>query len=107
MDVNQSSHDVWPSPMLVHYIHFRALLPPKGILPGAKCTLLPSLGCLTVQDLTRQLHAACRQLESHRRVRDVKTESLLDRGHAATCHNLTAASDAVMQVALSSVAWLA
>jgi len=40
-------------------------------------------------------------------VTDAKTELLLDHGHATTCHNLTAASDVLMQVALSSVAWLA
>jgi len=38
-DVNQTLHDVWLSPGLVHYIHFRGLLPPSGILPGAKFTL--------------------------------------------------------------------
>jgi len=42
-DVNQTLHHVWPSPGLVHYIHFRGLLPPNGILAGAKFTLRPSL----------------------------------------------------------------
>ena len=43
-EVNQTLHDVWPSPELVHYIYiFRGLLPPDGILPGAKVTLRPSL----------------------------------------------------------------
>jgi len=37
---NQTSHDVWPSPELVHYnIHFWGLLPLDGIFPGAKFTL--------------------------------------------------------------------
>jgi len=35
---------VWKSPGLVHYIcTFGGLLPPDGILPGAKFTLRPSL----------------------------------------------------------------
>ena len=38
-EANQTLHDVWPSLVLVHYIHFRELLPPDGILPGAKFTL--------------------------------------------------------------------
>jgi len=42
MEVNQTLHDVWPSPGLVH-IHFWRLLPPNGILPHAKLTLHPSL----------------------------------------------------------------
>ena len=42
-EVNQTLHGVWPSPGLVHYLHFRGLLPPNGILPGAKFTLRPSL----------------------------------------------------------------
>ena len=38
-EINQILHDVWPSPG----IHFGGLLPPNGILPGAKFTLRPSL----------------------------------------------------------------
>ena len=41
-EVNQTLHYVWPSPVLVHYIHFRDLLPPDGILPRAKFTFCPS-----------------------------------------------------------------
>jgi len=41
-EVNQNLHDVWPSPGLVYYIHFRWLMPPNGILPFAKFTLRPS-----------------------------------------------------------------
>jgi len=36
-------HDLWPSPGLVHYIHFQGLLPRDGILPRAKFTLRPTL----------------------------------------------------------------
>jgi len=39
-DVHQTLHDVWDG---TSYIHFRGLLPPKGIWPGAKFTLSPSL----------------------------------------------------------------
>ena len=44
-EVNQTLHDVWSSPALLHYIYiyFRGLLPPNGILPAAKFTLRPSL----------------------------------------------------------------
>jgi len=45
-EANQTLHDIWPSPGLVHYIlyiHFRGLLPRYGILSGAKFTLRPSL----------------------------------------------------------------
>ena len=41
--VNQTLYHVWPSPALVYYIHFLGLLPPNGILPHSKLTLLPSL----------------------------------------------------------------
>ena len=36
VEVNQTLHDVWPSPGLVRYIHFLEHLPPNGILPVAK-----------------------------------------------------------------------
>jgi len=34
-EVNQSLHDVWPSPGLVHYIYILGGLAPNGILPAA------------------------------------------------------------------------
>ena len=44
LEANQTLHDVWPSPGLVHCIYiFSGLLSPKGILPGAKFTLRRSL----------------------------------------------------------------
>jgi len=44
-EVNQTSHDVLPSPGLAGtlYIHFPGLLPRNGILRRAKFTLCPSL----------------------------------------------------------------
>jgi len=42
--VNQTLHDVWPSPGLLHYIYiFGGSLAPNGILPGAKFIFRPSL----------------------------------------------------------------
>ena len=42
-EVNQTLHDVWPSPGLVHYIYILGALAPDRILPGAIFTLCPSL----------------------------------------------------------------
>ena len=43
LDANQTLHDVWPAPGLVHYVYiFWGLLPPDRTLPGAKLTLRPS-----------------------------------------------------------------
>jgi len=36
LEVNQTLHDLWPSPGLVHYIHFRGLLPPDGFFSTCK-----------------------------------------------------------------------
>jgi len=52
-DVNQTLPDVWPSPGTL-YIHFRGLLPPNGILPGAKFTLLPNLVFCYIGSITAQ-----------------------------------------------------
>ena len=50
---NQTLHDSWPSPGLVHYIYrFSELLPPDRILPGAKFTLRPSLAFGYIGSLT-------------------------------------------------------
>jgi len=55
MSLNQTLHDIWPSPGLVQHIYiFRGLFPPNGILPGAKFTLLPSLASPV---LTALLHS--------------------------------------------------
>jgi len=39
MEVNQTLHNVWLSPGLVHYIHFWELLPPNGIA-SKSCIIL-------------------------------------------------------------------
>ena len=52
-DVNQTLHDVWPSPGLVHYIYiFRGSC--KGILPGAKFNLCPSLALSYIGSIITQ-----------------------------------------------------
>jgi len=43
MELNQTLHDVWPSPGMVHYIY---------ILPGAKFTLCPSLAFSYIGSIT-------------------------------------------------------
>jgi len=43
-DINQTLHDVWPSPVLVYYIYiFWGSCPPNRILTAAKFTSRPSL----------------------------------------------------------------
>jgi len=50
--VNQALHDLWLSPGLELYIHFRGLLPPNGTLPGAKFTLHLSLMFSYIRSVT-------------------------------------------------------
>jgi len=61
MEVNKTLQDVWPSPALVHYIHFWGLLPPNGILPAAKFTLRPSLAFSYIGSVTAQHSSIGRQ----------------------------------------------
>jgi len=51
-EVNQALQVVWPSPGLVHYIHFQGLLPPNRILPGAKFTMRLSLAFSYIGSIT-------------------------------------------------------
>ena len=51
-DVNQTLHDVWPSPGLYIIYTFSGDLPPNGILPGAKFTLRPSLALSYIASVT-------------------------------------------------------
>ena len=55
-EVNQTLHDVWQSPGLVHYIyiHFWHHLPRNSILPGAYFTLRPSLVLSYIDSVTAQ-----------------------------------------------------
>jgi len=51
-EANQTVHDVWPSPGLLHYIHFWGLLSPDGISSRAKFTLRPSLASSYIGSVT-------------------------------------------------------
>jgi len=57
--VNQTLHDVWPSPALVDYIHYWGLLPPNGILPRAKFTA--SKSCVYIFSVTARHWSSERQ----------------------------------------------
>jgi len=64
-EANQTLHDVWPSPGLLHYIYiyidFRGILPPNRIWPVAKFTLCPSLTFSYVGNVTAQHSSSRRQ----------------------------------------------
>ena len=61
LKVNQTWHDVWPFPGLIHCIHFRGLLPPNGILPDAKFTLHSSLAFFYIGSITARHASSGRQ----------------------------------------------
>jgi len=53
LEANQTLHDVWLSPALVHYIYiFRGFLPRDGIFPSAKFTLHPNLAFSYIGSVT-------------------------------------------------------
>jgi len=53
MEVNQTFHDVWPSPVLVHYIYtFSGALTHNRISPCAKFTLRPTLAFSNIGSAT-------------------------------------------------------
>jgi len=59
-EANQTLHDVWPSPGLVHYIHiFRGS--DRIILPGAIFTLRPSLAFFYIGSVTARHSSSGRQ----------------------------------------------
>jgi len=51
-EANQTLHDLWPSPGLVHYIYIFGGFCPDGILIRAKFTLRPSLAFLYISSVT-------------------------------------------------------
>jgi len=59
-EVNQTSHDVWLSPGLVHCTFFGALAP-KGILPRAKFTLRQSLAFSYIGNVTARQSSSGRE----------------------------------------------
>jgi len=67
-EANQTLLDVWPSPGLLHCIHFLELLPPDRILPGAKFTLRPSLAFAYIGSVTaRHSSSGCQPSQTLRR----------------------------------------
>jgi len=61
-EANQTLHDVWLSPGLLHYIYiFWVLLPPDRILHGAKFTLRPSLAFSYIGSVTARHSSSGRQ----------------------------------------------
>jgi len=69
-EINQTLHNVSPSPELVHYIyiHFRKLLPINGILPGAKFTVRPSLAFSYISALGYTVRHSCSVRQPNRGV---------------------------------------
>jgi len=60
-EVNQTLHDVWPYPALVHYVYTLGAFTPNGILPGAKFTLRPSLELSYIGSVTARHSSSGRQ----------------------------------------------
>jgi len=60
-EANQTLHDVWPDPGLVHYIYIFLGWPRNGILSGVKFTLRPSLALSYVGSATARHLSSGRQ----------------------------------------------
>ena len=61
-EANQTLHDVWPCPALLHYIYIPGgSCPPDRILPGAKFTLRPSLAFSYIASVTARHSSSGRQ----------------------------------------------
>jgi len=60
-EAKQTLQDVWPSPGLVHYIYIFGGSCPDVILPGAKCTLRPSLAFSNVGSVAARHSSSGRQ----------------------------------------------
>jgi len=60
-EANQTLHDVWPSPGLLHYICIFGGSAPNRILPGAKFTLRPSLAFSYIVSVTAWHSSSGRQ----------------------------------------------
>ena len=52
MEANQTLHDLWSSPGMVHYIYILGAFAPDGILARAKFTLRPSLVFSYIRSVT-------------------------------------------------------
>jgi len=60
-EANQTLHDLWPSPGLVHYIYILGALAPEGIFTVAKFTLHPSLAFSYIASVTARHSSSGRQ----------------------------------------------
>jgi len=61
-EANQTLHNVWPCPALLHYIYIPGgSYPPDRILPGAKFTLRPSLAFSYIASVTARHSSSGRQ----------------------------------------------
>jgi len=60
-EANQTLHDVWPSPRLLHCICISGALAPGRILAGAKFTLRPSLAFSYIGSVTARHSSSRRQ----------------------------------------------
>jgi len=60
-EANQTLHDVWPSPGLLHYVYIFGNLAPNGISPRAKFTLRPCLALSYVGSVTARHSSSGRQ----------------------------------------------
>jgi len=62
VEVNQTLHDVWPSPGLVHYIYiFLGALVPNGIKPSTKFIFRPSFAFSCIGSVTARHPSSGRQ----------------------------------------------
>jgi len=59
--LNQTLHDVWPSPGLVRFIYIFRASYPKGTLPSAKFTLRPSLAFSYIGSVSARYSMSGRQ----------------------------------------------
>jgi len=73
-EVNQSSHDIWPSPGLIYYIYILGALTPNGILPCAKFNLRPSLAFSYIGSDTARHSSMCVSHTLRHRTRNGITE---------------------------------
>ena len=62
--VNQTLHDVWPSPGLLHHICILGVLTPNGILAGAKFSLRPNLAFSYIDSVIARHWSSGRQPNS-------------------------------------------
>ena len=66
-EANQTLHDVWPCPALLHYIYISGGSCNDRILPGAKFTLRPSLAFAYIGSVTARHSSSGRHSQTLRR----------------------------------------